>query len=151
MLMQGLSVPSPQLCSTDPLPDPLDLPSLPGSPSVPVHTFLEPEDKTGQAKVRGALATTSGVPYRTDDDTPASAPEITIATTSRTTDWRHRKAGSASGTTRKVYTCKTCGKPMTTSGHTQFRGQRYCPDAPGQISKDEWLAQKRADAKRGKE
>ena len=75
MLMQGLSVPSPQLCSTDPLPDPLDL------PSVPVHTFLEPEDKTGQAKVRGALATTSGVPYRTDDDTPASAPEITIATT----------------------------------------------------------------------
>ena len=29
--------------------------------------------------------------------------------------------------------------------------QRYCPDAPGQIGREEWLAWKRAEAKRGKD
>ena len=31
-------------------------------------------------------------------------------------------------------------------GHTQFRGQRYCPEAPGQIPKEEWLAMKSKEA-----
>ena len=29
--------------------------------------------------------------------------------------------------------------------HSQFYGKRYCPNAPGQIPKEEWLAQRRAE------
>jgi len=35
-------------------------------------------------------------------------------------------------------------------GHTQFRGQQYCPESPGQIPQEEWLALKEeAKAKKG--
>ena len=55
---------------------------------------------------------------------------------------------STKGTSsRKVYTCRICGKPMTSAGLTQYKGQRYCPDEPGQMSKDDWLALKRIEAK----
>ena len=51
-----------------------------------------------------------------------------------------------SKTPRKEYTCRVCGETMRSSGHTQFRGQRYCPKAPGQIPKKEWLAKKKEEA-----
>ena len=50
--------------------------------------------------------------------------------------------------TRKVYTYRVRGQPMTTEGHTQFRGQRYCPNAPGQFSQDEWLKRKEEAARK---
>ena len=31
----------------------------------------------------------------------------------------------------KEYSYHVCGRPMTTPSHTQFYGQRYCPDTPG--------------------
>ena len=43
---------------------------------------------------------------------------------------------------RKEYSCRVCGRPMTTPGHSQFYGQRYCPDAPGQLPQ-EWLRMKK--------
>ena len=36
---------------------------------------------------------------------------------------------------------------MTSEGHTQFRGQRYCPESPGQVPQEEWLALEEAKAK----
>ena len=48
---------------------------------------------------------------------------------------------------RKEYTCRVCGEVMRSQDHTQFRGQRYCPKAPGQIPKEEWLAKKREEAR----
>ena len=67
---------------------------------------------------------------------------------SRTTQWRHRKAQkSAEPAGRKQYSCRVCGNPMSGHGHTQFQGQRYCPQAPNQIAIEEWLAVKREEAK----
>ena len=40
---------------------------------------------------------------------------------------------------------------MTSEGHTQFRGQRYCPLAPGQISQGEWLQKKKDEAAKKKQ
>ena len=100
---------------------------------------------------------------------------------SRTTIWRHRKAGksstgpptTASGmsiaqtkfhfimsiaqtnsfyclfTGRKQYSCGQCGDGVSTGGHTQFRGQRYCPKTAG-VSKEDWLASKREEWKLSK-
>ena len=53
---------------------------------------------------------------------------------SRTTEWRRRKAATegmlpTAKTARKQYGCRVRGQAMSSPGHTQFRGQRYCPDA----------------------
>ena len=169
MLMQGISSPSATHTSDHPLPPPTFLP--PGPPPAPLetHHFEEPEDTTGQARVRGQQRPPSAPP----------APQIQPA--SRTTEWRQRQraaslasgsasssaSGSASSSAsvsvpptqpppppttattkqRKVYSCRICGKPMTSPGHTQFRGQRYCPDEPGQMSKEEWLMLKKIEAR----
>ncbi|XP_064391951.1 uncharacterized protein LOC135339658 isoform X4 [Halichondria panicea] len=71
---------------------------------------------------------------------------------SRTTIWRHRKAGKSStgppttASGRKQYSCGQCGDGVSTGGHTQFRGQRYCPKTAG-VSKEDWLASKREEWK----
>ena len=56
------------------------------------------------------------------------------------------------------YCCKICGQPskkiyyccdiiITETGHTQFRGKRYCPkDEACTLMKDEWLEEKRREA-----
>ena len=64
-----------------------------------------------------------------------------IPTPPRTTAWRHKREGQEgkNSRTRKAYTCTVCERPMTSEGHTQFRGQQYCPLAPGQIPQSEWL------------
>ena len=36
--------------------------------------------------------------------------------------------------------------PMTTEGHTQFKGWRYCPKE-NPLSKEQWLTEKRAEKK----
>ena len=52
---------------------------------------------------------------------------------------------------RKVYSCRVCGEAMSAPGHTQFRGQRYCPNTPGQtLSVEEWRTQRRAEAAKRK-
>ena len=71
----------------------------------------------------------------------------------RTMAWRHkrdRQEGKISRA-RKAYTYTVCGRPMTSEGHTQYRGQRYCPLAPAQISQDEWLQKKKDEAARKKQ
>ena len=116
MLLQGLPLPRAEVTTSDTLPPAQEQPAS-HEVTLNPHTHQEPEDTTGQVH-RQAM--------------------------SRTMAWRHRKkAGTESG---QKYCCRVCGKPMTTAGHTQFRGQRYCPDAPGQVSKEEWLDQKRAEA-----
>lgn len=95
-------------------------------------------------------------------------------TISRTTEWRKRKReieahakvmltknedgreilapplsevpSTSTDSKRKVYSCKLCSLPMSAGEHTQFRGQRYCPTAPGALPKDAWLALKRLEA-----
>ena len=86
---------------------------------------------------------------------PPSAPGTSDSNSPppRTTAWRHkrdRQEGKISRT-RKAYTCTVCRRPMTSDGHTQYRGQRYCPLAPGQISQDEWLQKKKDEAARKKQ
>ena len=89
--------------------------------------------------------------------TSASSPSSLAAEPvceSRTTLWRRRKKAAESGipptqaepTKRKAYSCKVCGKPMTSEGHSQFKGKRYCPHEPGVLPLDQWLQQRRAEA-----
>ena len=76
----------------------------------------------------------------------------------RTTEWRKRKkllenqAKSQKEAPimqpkqpRKQYSCRICGDPMTSGGHTQFFGKLFCPNAPGAVSKEEWLSQMRQE------
>ena len=147
MLMQGCT-PPPNIISQCPLPPPRELPLGPLPAPLQCHIFDEPEDTTGQAKVRGI--TPPAIVSTPSTSTKQSA--------SRTTEWRQRKKAAASistsqaststsVTSRKVYTCRICGNPMTSPGHTQYRGQRYCPEEPEQIPKEEWLALKKIEAK----
>ena len=142
-LMQGLSLPSIPVCSTSSLPPAEVLPPAPPPPPLHPHIFEEPEDTSGTAAVQCSSST--GV---TTCVLTASRLTASPSTVSRTTTWRHKKTGKQRlSKRRKVYTCRTCQQPMTTPGHTQFRGQRYCQHAPGQIPRAEWLAQRRDEAK----
>jgi len=35
---------------------------------------------------------------------------------------------------------------LVETGHTQYRGKRYCPNVPGQVPPEEWLAARKAEA-----
>ncbi|CAH1242499.1 Hypp6776 [Branchiostoma lanceolatum] len=63
-----------------------------------------------------------------------------IRPSKRTTEWRARKrnaeVAAAGRGKRKEYSCRVCGLPVASEGHSQFRGQRYCPNAPGQTIYD---------------
>ena len=94
-------------------------------------------------------STVSGASTSTTPHSSAIGSEVDVETTSRvsrTTEWRHKKT-ERKNEQRKTYTCRICGQPMTSAGHTQFRGQRYCPNAPGQIPKEQWLAARKEEAK----
>lgn len=44
--------------------------------------------------------------------------------------------------------CKTCGLPsLKSSGHSQFRGYRFCPYNTESITKEDWLERKRGEAR----
>lgn len=172
MLMQGLSLPSPSMCATQPLPPARQCPS--STPPMPtnLHSFHEPEDTTGRACVRGSSRQNTPVPFpvRSIVTMPASQTlktntpaleqatevirlaevEVRTTTVPRTTTWRQRKRTAAASTlphtqARRKYMCTICGEPMVSTGHSQFYGKRYCPNAPGQVPKEEWLAQRRAE------
>ena len=162
-LMQGLS--NTHIHNVNCLQDsfsPVKRPSTPPSCPLEPHSFPEPEDTTGQARVRKtsfppSLSASAKSSASTDLPSSPTLSQLTIPSeigptpepiVSRTTQWRRRKSGQTSETSRKVYTCRMCRKPMSTEGHTQFRGQRYCPNVPGQIPRDEWLAQKKLESKK---
>lgn len=65
---------------------------------------------------------------------------------------------------RKEYSCRVCGDKLNNSecatcslvhsiltklysatGHIQYRGKKYCPKAPGQVPREEWLQQQKAE------
>ena len=220
LLMQGLTLQTQPSVASDPLPPPQSQPKSSQPPLQP-HIFVEPQDTTGQAKVRASKGTASmlrtmpgpsglspnvpgpigllpnlpgltpNIPGLTSfsSQMPGLASFLPGATSSfshmpglvglgltgfssnmpgltgsspnmpgpssvntepmtRTSAWRHRKEKEEGKETkiRKTYNCRICGKPMKSEGHTQFRGQRYCPEAPGQIPKEEWLAMKSKEA-----
>lgn len=112
--------------------------------------------------------------YTSNDITASSG--VMIPTVSRTTQWMQRRKGSTSSNTqaastpatvavattatttttsttaarapgRKEYCCRICNKPMSSPDHSQYRGQRYCPSLYPEVTKEEWLAQRRTEAK----
>ena len=112
--------------------------------------------------------------YTSNDTTTLSG--VMIPTVSRTTQWRHRRKASTSSNTpaastaatvavtitatttttattsarapgRKEYCCRICNKPMSSPDHSQYRGQRYCPSLYPEVTKEEWLTQRRFEAK----
>ena len=157
-LMQGLSLPRPSLTTdSDSLPPAKVLPTRPHLSPINPHSFPEAEDTTGQARVRGSTSTPSllgpsdepiAIPLSTTGPSTSTSTSPCVSgpppPVSRTTEWRHKKTGC--GQAARSYKCKVCKQPMTTEGHTQFRGQRYCPKLPGQIPREEWIAQKKAEA-----
>ena len=168
LLMQGLTLPQPEPCATDTLPPPQVLPASPPAPPEDSHMFEEAPDQTGKARVRdtsSVVIPVAPLPHTTDT-TPivqtststtlvATTSATLVATTSsstsstptsRVTQWRHRKAGKDKDTIakRKVYCCSVCNQPVSSKGHTQYRGYRYCPYAPGQVPQAAWLAEKKA-------
>ena len=112
--------------------------------------------------------------YSSNDTT--TLPGVIIPTVSRTTQWRQRRKASTSSNTpatstaatvavttaaatltttttsarapgRKEYCCRICDKPMSSPDHSQYRGQRYCPSLYPEVTKEEWLTQRRTEAK----
>lgn len=151
LLMKGLAVPEPQLLSKEQLTPARTRPSSPPTSLAESHVYEESEDTSGEAQRRT-------LDQRTSQPSPQQIGEVPMEvlpptpSTSRTTDWRRRKAiaegsGPATKAPRKVYACRVCNQPMATEGHTQYKGRRYCPNAPGQIPKEEWLAQRKAEDK----
>ena len=125
------SQPGPSPVSIPP-PQVIILPGLPGPSAIP---------QTSSSQFASASS-------------PSSLPAEIPIRESRTTLWRRRKKAAESGipptqaepTKRKAYSCKVCGKPMTSEGHSQFKGKRYCPHEPGVLPLDQWLQQRRAEA-----
>lgn len=126
---------------------------------IPPHTLVvsPPAPITSSTTTTSTSATATAVMQ--------VAPSVSL---SRTTQWRQRKrastftvatTASATATTsaiatnsarapaRKEYCCRICSKPMSSTDHSQYRGQRYCPSLYPDTSKEEWLAQCRAKAK----
>ena len=166
LLMQGLSPPRPKF-TTDPksLPPVKTLESGPGPSPLNPHSFPEPEDATGRARLN-KRKDTAGTPVGSTAAGPSglslgdghsslssagvSSGADSSSPTSRTTAWRRKREREEGQRPRerKKYTCRICGKPMTSPGHTQFYGQRYCPGAPGQLPQKEWLRMKREERRK---
>ena len=164
MLIQGLSLPTPSVCTTQPVPPARQRSSPPPIPTNP-HPLLEPVDTTGRACVRGSCSQSTPVPFSIQTQPPMTATtpafkqaslaptqvvEVEVTTIPRTTAWRQRKKipeSQSQAPLRRRYTCHVCGEAMTAVGHTQFYRKHYCPNAPGQIPKEEWLAARRAEKK----
>ena len=158
LLMQGFTLPQPQPCTNDPLLPAKILPTSPPAPPEDCHIFHEVDDQTGLARLRDKSSTqviiapttpvtipaTSGTTSATLID-PAAIPTTSGTTIPRVTQWRHRKAGKDHrDSKRKIYCCSVCNQPVSSEGHAQYRGYRYCQYAPGQVPHDVWLAEKKA-------
>ena len=168
VLMQGISLPAPRLCASVALPPAQQQPSTPPDPPPQQHQQEEPEDRTGLAQVRykapavnvaslsrttlwrqrkkAAIASTSASAASTSKATtvvvsvaPTSVAATSVVPTSA--------ASTSASFSRKEYSCRICGKAMSSPDHSQFRGKRYCPSLYPEVSKEEWLALRRAEAK----
>ena len=153
--MQGLELPQPTMTAAFSLPAAVPLLAAPPRFLAAEHAYSLPVDTAGQAvrrRRRGQQQTTAPAPPPTDPDAMTvgqevqeeeehvpgpSAPSVPVP---RTTEWRHRKreaqglSPSPAKRPRKQYTCRKCGG----TGHTQYYGQRYCPQSG--MSFDEWKA-----------
>lgn len=148
-------------------------PPSPGTPASTVYTASTPlATPLSSPSTEPSLGSTVTV-ITTSLATPLSSLGSTVTAASRTTDWRRRKReaelNASSGikkprVERKGYTCRICGELMnkcrflyvmcmlttnvslfTATGHTQFKGQRYCPKICD-LSQEEWLSQRREAA-----
>ncbi|KAK4028144.1 hypothetical protein OUZ56_017397 [Daphnia magna] len=168
-LLQGGKLLTVSLCATEPLLSANDRPTQ--SSQLSNHmVFEEPQDNTGLAQVRrrhtapsnnedNSLTSQEEIAKKPDIDqftiVVIDNPELLISPAiSRTTAWRKRKnpltgsAGKEKEQERKAYTCTKCQQPMTTTnGHSQFRGQRYCPNTET-LTKKEWLEVKKNEKKK---
>lgn len=158
VLLAGRHIPSPPLLALEPLLPANEKPH--DQPQVAVqHLIVDPADTRNQGNIRcasHAMQQAADVPCTSEQAAQFTSaalesdfPPQATSVKSRQTDWRNRKRaaeGANMPLPRKTYTCGTCGKPMMTEGHTQFRGQRYCPQTPGILPQGEWLQQKRAEA-----
>ena len=119
-------------------------------PSNP-FVFAEPEDRTRLAKVRKRLLVQKECDGQAEEkEISDQATEVQQAACNqvlvkpaipKTTALRKRKAelesqskhqgselnSSSSQKIQKEYTCKNCDQPMTSQGHTQYRGRRTIP------------------------
>ncbi|XP_072050117.1 uncharacterized protein [Amphiura filiformis] len=167
-LLQGRDPPGQLAVAAESLPPAQIQPQTPQEP-MHQHEFDEPEDRTGLVVTRHKAAETpQDLPSDiadviTDSDTQPITPTDGTSVSSshsRTTEWRHRKKTAiqkqqqgkvpAGKVERKQYTCRACDNPMTSGDHTQFRGKRYCPNVFGAPSKQEWLAERREEARQKK-
>lgn len=74
--------------------------------------------------------------------------EVDVKTIPRTTAWRQRKRNADSlpqAPARRKYNCHVCGDTMSATAHDQYYDKWHCPKTLGQVPKDEWLAQRRAE------
>lgn len=143
-LIQGKTLPPQYQLAKEVLPSHRERPTVaPVEPNTP-EEIPDQDDMVGQATVGRAV-----IP-----------PQTTPKCISRTTEWRQRKRihdqlarqeGPVEKAPRKEYTCRVCNQAMVRTGHTQFRGKRYCPNAPGQIPKEDWLTLRKAEAEAKKE
>lgn len=148
-LLAGHALPRPDVVASEPLPAAAERPKKDDPPSV-------------QSVIDSSAAETNN---NTEQYVILAEVQVPV---SRTTQWRRGKSkatagpmdGSSSEPTvqiplaghrpdmnkRKIYSCRVCGQPMVSEGHTQYRGKRFCPYAPGALSKEEWLHQQQQSA-----
>jgi len=112
----------------------------------------------GTSSVGSSVANTSRPPY----------PSLSISqpAVAKTTNWyrrraqmadmeRYAKGESAKKRNNKIkefYACGKCGQPKTKeTGHTQYKGNWYCPNIPNQVSHEQWREAIMAKAKAKKD
>ena len=149
-LIQGKSLPVQYPLARGTLPANRDLPTAaPAEPRTP-EEIPDKDDTVGQAKVGRAVK-----PAETSSYSSQSKP------VSRKTEWQQQKRvydqsareepASSEKAPCKEYSCRVCNQAMVGTGHTQFQGKRYCPNALGQIPKEEWLALRKSEAETKKD
>nr|CAB3262884.1 uncharacterized protein LOC100184639 [Phallusia mammillata] len=161
-LLQGSAYPSMKTLSEDALPTFLRRPASPVQQAPTTMQLPQPPDTVGLAASRRRTAVHPGS-SSTSQDISEDAPAAKYV--SRTTAYRHRKRQEAADKelasqlglpepavpTRRRYACGKCGLAATKlTGHSQFYGHMYCPNQPGQIPLEEWLATKRAERRADK-
>eukprot|EP00117_Sycon_ciliatum_P004662 scpid103732/ scgid4296/ len=163
LLLKGKTLPPPSVASAA-LPPPSTLPLQTGMGQ---HVEIEVREDTSASSIKGQLArmqqdsqqpvsrTTMWRRKRkalAAADSRASTAAASTASTAASTTAASTSTASASTspkgmsvTERRIYMCGKCGKAATSEGHTQFRGQRYCPNVEGQIPKGQWQKEKKEE------
>ena len=127
----------------------------PSPPPQQLHPLLQQPSSPLQPPPVGATVTLQAQSRSTEWRRRVLAEEghsRDTVTVPKTTAWRKRKledeGQSVQKKSRRVKCCSVCGQPQNaTTGHTQFKGQIYCPQAHPELRKEQWLQQKRAAAK----